>query len=153
MSSLLKLSAQLQSCRYLFWNTKIGSGILAQATVRLVSKKTYQWPELKEEDIEEEFMRGGGPGGQAVAKTNNCVQLKHKPTGIVIKSHETRSQSENRRIAREKLIYQLDILYNKENSFEAIIKKERVQKEKVANNKAKKKQELKKQFKEREGIE
>ena len=38
-------------------------------------------PILNEDDIEESFMRGSGPGGQAVAKTNNCCQIKHKPTG------------------------------------------------------------------------
>lgn len=30
-------------------------------------------------------VRGHGPGGQAVAKTNNQVVLKHEPTGIVVK--------------------------------------------------------------------
>jgi protein subunit release factor B len=52
---------------------------------RYISKKKYQWPEFREEDLEEEFMRGSGPGGQSVAKTNNCVQIKHLPTGIVVK--------------------------------------------------------------------
>lgn len=125
----------------------------ASVLTRLISKQSYPWPELKEEDLEEDFMRGSGPGGQAVAKTNNCVQLKHKPTGLVVKSHETRSQFENRRIAREKLIYQLDILYNKENSFDAISKREKAEKARSVANKARKKLELKKQFKEREGLE
>lgn len=40
-------------------------------------------PKLKEEDLDEQFVRGSGPGGQAVNKTNNCVVLVHKPTGIV----------------------------------------------------------------------
>lgn len=30
-------------------------------------------------------VRGHGPGGQSVNKTTNCVVLKHRPTGIVIK--------------------------------------------------------------------
>ena len=53
--------------------------------VCFISKKTYTWPELKEGDFDEEFMRGSGPGGQSVAKTNNCVVLTHKATGIRIK--------------------------------------------------------------------
>jgi protein subunit release factor B len=40
-------------------------------------------PKLKEEELDEQFVRGSGPGGQAVNKTNNCVMLVHKPTGTV----------------------------------------------------------------------
>jgi len=39
-------------------------------------------PKLDEKDLEEMFVRGWGPGGQAVQKTNNCVVLKHIPTGM-----------------------------------------------------------------------
>jgi len=42
---------------------------------------------LNEEDIEEKFVRGSGPGGQKVNKTSNCVELKHKTTGIVVQVH------------------------------------------------------------------
>ena len=38
-------------------------------------------PIVAEMDVEEQFVRGHGPGGQAVNKTNNCVVLKHFPTG------------------------------------------------------------------------
>ena len=41
--------------------------------------------QLNENDIEESFIKGSGPGGQSVNKTSNCVQLKHLPTGIVVK--------------------------------------------------------------------
>ena len=51
--------------------------------VRCKSKSPY--PPLDEEELEEQFVRGWGPGGQATNKTSNCVVLKHKPTGIVIK--------------------------------------------------------------------
>jgi len=40
---------------------------------------------LKESDLEERFVKGGGPGGQAVNKTNNAVWVRHLPTGIQIK--------------------------------------------------------------------
>ena len=40
---------------------------------------------LDERDLEESFIKGSGPGGQSVNKTSNCVQLKHLPTGIVVK--------------------------------------------------------------------
>ena len=38
-------------------------------------------PVLNEEDLEESFIRGSGPGGSNVNKLANCVQLVHKPTG------------------------------------------------------------------------
>lgn len=39
-------------------------------------------PQLVEIELEEKFVRGSGPGGQAVNKTANCVVLTHTPTGI-----------------------------------------------------------------------
>lgn len=41
--------------------------------------------DLHETDLIETFVRGGGKGGQAVNKVNNCVMLKHVPTGTVVK--------------------------------------------------------------------
>lgn len=38
-------------------------------------------PKLAEVDLEEQFVRGSGPGGQATNKTANAVVLKHLPTG------------------------------------------------------------------------
>lgn len=38
-------------------------------------------PALNEKDLTEQFIRGSGPGGQAVSKTNNCCMLLHVPTG------------------------------------------------------------------------
>jgi len=69
-------------------------------------------PELKESDLEESFIRGSGPGGQSINKTNNNVQLLHKPTGIQVKCQETRSLQQNRKIARKILLEKLDHLFN-----------------------------------------
>ncbi|MBD3250489.1 MAG: peptide chain release factor 2 [Candidatus Pacebacteria bacterium] len=52
--------------------------------------------ELKEEDLEWNFTRAGGPGGQSVNKTNSAVELTHQPTGTVVKCRESRSQVENK---------------------------------------------------------
>lgn len=38
-------------------------------------------PEIKENDLEETFIKGSGPGGSKVNKSINCVFLRHKPTG------------------------------------------------------------------------
>lgn len=37
---------------------------------------------LDEKDLEEKFIKGSGPGGQAINKRVNCVDLRHIPTGI-----------------------------------------------------------------------
>ena len=40
---------------------------------------------LNDSDLEETFITGWGPGGQAINKTANCVRLTHIPTGISVK--------------------------------------------------------------------
>jgi len=45
----------------------------------------YKTVVLNDDDIEEKFVKGWGKGGQKVNKTNNCVELKHKPSGIIVK--------------------------------------------------------------------
>jgi RF-1 domain len=51
----------------------------------LESIRGYHYPSVDEDHLEESFVRGRGPGGQAVNKTNNCVVLRHRPTGIIVK--------------------------------------------------------------------
>ena len=64
-----------------------------------------------EKDITESYVRGSGKGGQSVNKTSNCVVLKHKPTGIVVKCHATRSLEQNRKRARAILQERLELIY------------------------------------------
>ena len=63
-------------------------------------------------DFEEKLVKGSGPGGQAVNKTANAVQLRHLETGITVKCHETRSVERNRKLAVEKLRHALDLKLN-----------------------------------------
>lgn len=58
---------------------------------------------LKESDIEEKFIRSGGPGGQHVNRRATCVYLKHTLTGLEVKMQQERSQSLNRFFARRRL--------------------------------------------------
>lgn len=67
---------------------------------------------VAERDIEETFVRGSGKGGQKVNKTNNCVCLLHRPTGLVIKCHREREREINRFLARRALCDELDHRYN-----------------------------------------
>jgi len=55
--------------------------------------------ELKENEIEMEFLRSSGPGGQHVNKVSSAVRLKHIPTGITVVCQSERSQHKNRKIA------------------------------------------------------
>jgi protein subunit release factor B len=58
---------------------------------------------IREQDIEEKFIRSGGKGGQNVNKTSTCVYLKHIHSGIEVKCQRERQQSINRYLARRLL--------------------------------------------------
>ena len=59
--------------------------------------------ELKDEDLDWQFMRSSGAGGQSVNKTSSAVRLTHQPSGIVVVARSERKQLQNRQIALELL--------------------------------------------------
>eukprot|EP00581_Thalassiosira_minuscula_P002334 CAMPEP_0183748412 /NCGR_PEP_ID=MMETSP0737-20130205/67755_1 /TAXON_ID=385413 /ORGANISM="Thalassiosira miniscula, Strain CCMP1093" /LENGTH=476 /DNA_ID=CAMNT_0025984135 /DNA_START=319 /DNA_END=1750 /DNA_ORIENTATION=- len=73
-------------------------------------------PELKEEDLDEKFVKGSGAGGQKVNKTSNRVILLHVPTQIRVECQDTRSLQQNRKIARKRLRLKVDAFLNGESS-------------------------------------
>lgn len=86
---------------------------------------------IREEDIEESFVRSGGKGGQNVNKVSTCVYLKHIPTGVEVKCQEERSQALNRYRARVLLVKKIDqMIKGRESEERKRIEKIRRQKRK-----------------------
>ncbi|XP_037672767.1 probable peptide chain release factor C12orf65 homolog, mitochondrial [Choloepus didactylus] len=103
---------------------------------------------LDESELEEQFVKGHGPGGQATNKTSNCVVLKHIPSGIIVKCHQTRSVDQNRKLARKILQEKVDVFYNGENSPVYKEKREAEKKKQARKKRAKETLEKKKLLKE-----
>ncbi|MFI5396664.1 MAG: peptide chain release factor family protein [Candidatus Binatia bacterium] len=58
---------------------------------------------IRNDDLDESFVRSGGKGGQNVNKVATCVVLVHRPTGTMVKCQRERSQALNRFHARQLL--------------------------------------------------
>ncbi|PWU24025.1 peptide chain release factor 2, partial [Candidatus Cerribacteria bacterium 'Amazon FNV 2010 28 9'] len=55
--------------------------------------------EVKPDDLEWQFTRAGGHGGQNVNKVNTAVILKHIPSGLIVECREERYQEQNKKLA------------------------------------------------------
>lgn len=63
---------------------------------------------VREADLEEQFVRSGGHGGQNVNKVATCVVLRHRPTDLLVRCQEARTQGLNRYLARQRLADKLE---------------------------------------------
>lgn len=72
--------------------------------------------ELDDGDLEVQFIRGTGPGGQHRNKVSTAVRLRHRPTGIVITRMSGRSQATNLADARADLLARLATLASRDTA-------------------------------------
>jgi peptide chain release factor len=64
---------------------------------------------IRDVDLVETFARSGGPGGQNVNKVSTAVTLRHRPSGIRVTVQDSRSQAQNRKLARERLLSAIEL--------------------------------------------
>ncbi len=95
---------------------KAGRIHTSTASVAVLPLRKKTTVEINPADIEMEFSRSGGAGGQNVNKVETAVRLVHKPTGIDVRSQSERSQLKNREKAMTLLIARLEALQEEEEA-------------------------------------
>lgn len=96
-------------------------------------------PTLSDSEIKETYVKGTGPGGQKINKTNSAAQLTHIPTGIVVKCQATRSKGQNYAIARRLLAEKVELLQKGDESRAAKVVERKSKKKKSADKKKRRK--------------
>jgi protein subunit release factor B len=91
-------------------------------------KTTLNKLNIREEDVQEQFIRSQGSGGQKVNKTSSAVYLKHLPTGLEVKMQKDRSQAINRFLAWRLLAERIEALQSGKSSLSPKTEKLRKQK-------------------------
>ena len=92
---------------------------------------------IREEDLDESFVRSSGHGGQNVNKTSTCVVLVHRPTGIQVRCQDSRQQAHNRIRARELLVDRIEQI-RRAKAAEDQARREKVRRQKRPRSRASK---------------
>lgn len=95
---------------------KAGRIHTSTASVAILPLRKKPTIEINPTDIEMEFSRSGGAGGQNVNKVETAVRLIHKPTGVDVRSQSERSQLKNREKAMSLLIAKLESAHVEEEA-------------------------------------
>ncbi|GAC95406.1 hypothetical protein PHSY_002981 [Pseudozyma hubeiensis SY62] len=106
---------------------------------------------LDENDLAEKFIRGSGPGGQAINKLSTNVQLTHIPTGTKVTCQETRSRDRNRELARRRMSLTLEKLVRGDSGGSRIDRQIEKERRRKSNKKKKQKRRLREREQEAEG--
>jgi peptide chain release factor 1 len=93
---------------------KAGRVHTSTASVAILPLRKKPTIEINPSDIEMEFSRSGGAGGQNVNKVETAVRLIHTPTGVDVRSQSERSQLKNREKAMSLLIAKLESIHEEE---------------------------------------
>ncbi len=97
------------------------------ATVAVLPEADEVDVQIDEKDLEISIAASGGPGGQGVNTTNSAVQIVHKPSGLLVKCQDERSQLKNKakalKVLRSRL---LDLEREKQDALEAASRKSMV---------------------------
>ena len=93
---------------------KSGRVHTSTASVAILPMRKKTKFEINPADLEIEFSRAGGKGGQNVNKVETAVRLTHKPSGLTVRSTAERSQSANKEHALTILTAKLDLLKQEE---------------------------------------
>jgi peptide chain release factor 1 len=88
-------------------NEKRGRVHTSTVTVAVLPAPSFASVHLRDTEVEWQATRGSGAGGQHRNKTDSAVQVRHKPTGIMVRCEAERSQHRNRETAMQLLAARL----------------------------------------------